>query len=153
MLPGIDILPTPYDHIFHPSNNLSIPMLVNHCSVPAKAREWNWIPPQYVTNKNISQYFTQCGTSGPGQWPLQSLPCLPSSPALWSTHGSQAHPTNKKYGYVAPACEVAEREDVEPELDGKRQEGWEHTSVAPVRLMMMFSLYKQQTKTHDDEVD
>ena len=44
MLPGINILSTPYDHVLHPTNNLSISVLVNYCCVPENLSEVNICP-------------------------------------------------------------------------------------------------------------
>ena len=39
MLPWINVLSTPNDHVLHPTNNLSIAVLVNHGCVPVQANE------------------------------------------------------------------------------------------------------------------
>ena len=43
VLPWINILATPDDHVLHPPDNLPITMLVNHCSVPKKQKEYKWV--------------------------------------------------------------------------------------------------------------
>merc|ERR1719431_788265 len=43
-LPGVDVLPTPDDHVLHPPHYLSVPLLVNDCCIPCVE------PPVYPNN-------------------------------------------------------------------------------------------------------
>ena len=55
VLPWINILATPDDHVLHPPDNLPIPMLVNHCSVPESKKNTNWLSTCWkYTTSNIT---------------------------------------------------------------------------------------------------
>ena len=55
VLPWINILATPDDHVLHPPDNLPVPMLVNHCSVPKSKKNTNWLSTCWkYTTSNIT---------------------------------------------------------------------------------------------------